>query len=59
MNQRENEREHLLKVFEIEEPIWKAEDHPELKDGAADWVRKIRAECEGRFQKMQRHRDRD
>jgi hypothetical protein len=59
MNQRDNKRERLLEVFQIEKPIWKDEDHPELKDGAAEWVRKIRAECEDRFQKIQRHCDRD
>jgi hypothetical protein len=37
---------------------WKDEDHPELKDGAEAWVRKIRAESEARFQEIERHRDR-
>jgi len=32
-------------------------DHPELKDGAAAWVRKMRAENEARFQRIQRRRD--
>ena len=53
---REHKRRHLLEVFKNEEPIWKEEDHPELKDGAADWVSKIRAESEGRFSAT---RDRD
>ncbi len=26
------------------EPIWKDEDHPELRDGAEAWVRKLRNE---------------
>jgi hypothetical protein len=56
---REIKRRHLLEVFEREEPIWKEEDHPELKDGAAEWVRKMRAESEARFQRIQRDRDRD
>jgi hypothetical protein len=59
MNQRENKRRRLLKVFQTEEPIWKVEDHPELKDGAAEWVRKIRAESEARFQRIQQNRDHD
>jgi len=30
-------------------PAWKEEDHPELKDGAYAWVRKIRDEGEKRM----------
>jgi hypothetical protein len=56
---REIKRRHLLEVFKTEEPIWRDEDHPELKDGAAEWVRKIRAESEARFDRIQQHRDRD
>lgn len=56
---REIKRRYLLEVFKNQEPIWKDEDHPELKDGAAEWVRKMRAESEAHFQKIQRNRDRD
>jgi hypothetical protein len=56
---REIKRRHLLEVFKTEEPIWKDEDHPELKDGAAEWVRQMRAQSEAHLQKIQRHRDRD
>jgi hypothetical protein len=56
---REIKRRHLLEVFNAEEPIWKDEDHPELKDGASEWVRKMRAESEARFESIQQHRDRD
>ncbi len=35
---------------------WKNEDHPELKDGAAAWVIKIRGESEERFQRIEQHR---
>jgi hypothetical protein len=56
---REIRRRHLLEVFKTEAPIWKDEDHPELKEGAAEWVRKMRAESESRFESIQRHRDRD
>jgi len=56
---REIKRRHMLDVFKNEEPIWKDEDHPELKDGAAEWVRQMRAESEAHLQKIQRHRDRD
>ena len=38
---------------------WKDEDHPELEQGSAAWVRQIRAETEGRSQQIQEHRDRD
>jgi hypothetical protein len=56
---RGHKRQHLLEVFKTEEPIWRDKDHPELKDGAAEWVRKIRAESEARFERIQQHRDRD
>jgi hypothetical protein len=37
---------------------WKDEDHPELNDGAAAWVSRIRSESEARFQEIEQHRDR-
>ena len=37
---------------------WKDKDHPELKGGSAAWVRKMRAESETRFRRIQQHRDR-
>jgi hypothetical protein len=55
--EREIKRLQLLQFFKRKEPIWKDEDHPELKDGAAAWVRKIRAEDEDRFEKIQERRD--
>lgn len=42
----EVKRQRLLKLLENSEPIWKAEDHPELKEGAAAWVEGMRAEDE-------------
>jgi hypothetical protein len=56
---REIKRRQLLQVFQAEEPIWKDQDHPELRDGAAEWVRKMRAESEARFERIQQQRDRD
>ena len=56
---REIKRQHMLQVFKRKEPIWKDADHPELKAGAAEWVRKLRAESESRFERIQRRRDRD
>jgi Arc/MetJ-type ribon-helix-helix transcriptional regulator len=31
---------------------WKDRDHPELKQGSAKWVRKLRQESEQRFKKV-------
>jgi hypothetical protein len=31
---------------------WKDEDHPELKQGSAQWVRKLRLEDERRFKRQ-------
>jgi hypothetical protein len=56
---REIKRRHLLAVLDREEPLWKHEDHPELKDGATECVRKMRAESEARFQHIQQQRDQD
>jgi hypothetical protein len=55
--EREIKRQKLLDILKREDPIWKDEDHRELKDGAAAWVRKIRAEDEDRFEKIQKRRD--
>jgi hypothetical protein len=56
---REIRRRRLLEILKTEEPIWKDEDHPELKNGAAEWVRKMRAESEARFESVQQKRDGD
>lgn len=55
---REIKRQQLLQLFRRKVPIWKDEHHPELKDGAAAWVRKMRALDEARFQRIQKRRDR-
>jgi metal-responsive CopG/Arc/MetJ family transcriptional regulator len=52
--QRRRQRSALKKAA----GAWKDEDHPELKHGAATWVRRMRAESESRFQRIQQHRDR-
>ena len=31
---------------------WKDEDHPELRQGAAKWVKKLRREYDRRFEKV-------
>ncbi|HEY6392989.1 MAG TPA: hypothetical protein VIX89_17035 [Bryobacteraceae bacterium] len=55
---KEIRRRHLLTMFQRAEPIWKDKDHPELKNGASKWVRKMRAEPEARFENIERKRDR-
>ena len=35
---------------------WKDKDHPELENGAAQWVRNMRQESERRFKRTQRAR---
>ena len=35
---------------------WEDKDHPELKNGSAQWVRDIRRESESRFKRNQRAR---
>ncbi len=42
----EIKRRRILKFFERKEPAWKIENHPELKEGAAAWVSKMRREEE-------------
>jgi hypothetical protein len=37
-------RRRLLGFLNSKEPIWKDEDHPELRNGADAWVRSIRDE---------------
>lgn len=41
-------RRKLLRFLEADEPAWREEDHPELKQGSASWVRKLRSESEER-----------
>ena len=36
---------------------WKAEDHPELAEGAAQWIREIRHESVKRYEKIRQHRE--
>ncbi|OLB29144.1 MAG: hypothetical protein AUH01_04625 [Acidobacteria bacterium 13_2_20CM_56_17] len=39
-------RQRLLQFLQNKEAVWKDEDHPELAEGAAAWVRRSRAEDE-------------
>lgn len=40
----EAKRQRLIELLSDPEPVWKSEDHPELKDGAAAWVHNMRQE---------------
>jgi len=57
--QREIKRRRMLDILRSGKPVWKDKDHPELKGGAAQWVRKIRAQSEARFERIQQQRNRD
>ena len=37
-------RQKLLRFLNSKDPVWKDENHPELKQGAASWVRRVRSE---------------
>jgi hypothetical protein len=41
-------RRKLLRFLENDEAAWQEADHPELKNGSAAWVRKLRSESEQR-----------
>ena len=49
--ERELMRRRQLKALDELVP-WKKKDHPELKQGAAKYVRKLRREYEQRFKKV-------
>ena len=49
----ERELMRLRQLRALDELVpWKDKDHPELKQGAAKWVRKLRQETEQRFKKV-------
>ena len=43
-----------IKALESAAGSWKDKDHPELKEGAAKWVKKLRQEYDQRFEKVTR-----
>jgi hypothetical protein len=57
LDQREIDLRRQREVLREIAGAWKAEDHPELADGAEPWVRKVRALDAGRFDEIERHRD--
>jgi metal-responsive CopG/Arc/MetJ family transcriptional regulator len=44
--EQEVKRRKLLAILRRKGPIWKTENHPELKDGSAAWVSKMRRESD-------------
>ena len=44
--EKEVKKRRLLAFLTSKEQFWKDEDHPELKNGSAAWVRKTRQEDE-------------
>ena len=48
-------RQKLLRFLENDQPGWTDENHPELANGAAAWVRKLRAESETRHPSAKKH----
>jgi hypothetical protein len=43
-------RRKLLRFLESDDATWQEKNHPELKQGSAAWVRKLRSESEGRME---------
>lgn len=52
--ERELMRLRQLKALQAAIGAWKDKDHPELKHGAANWVKKLRRQDEKRFQEVTR-----
>lgn len=50
-------RKRLLDFLSSDDPAWKDENHPELNEGAATWVRKLRAESERAITRRLRGKD--
>jgi len=45
-------RRRQIEALKAAAGAWKDKDHPELRQGSAAWVRKLRQESERRFQKV-------
>jgi hypothetical protein len=50
--EKESMRLRQIKALERAAGAWKDKDHPELKQGAAVWVKKLRVEYDRRFEKV-------
>jgi len=55
--QREIKIRHQREVLRETAGAWKSEDHPELAQGAAAWVREMRALDDHRFEDLEQRRD--
>ena len=55
--QREIKIRRQREVLRATAGAWKSEDHPELAEGAAAWVRQIRSLDNRRFDKLERRRE--
>jgi metal-responsive CopG/Arc/MetJ family transcriptional regulator len=49
--EKELQRLHQIKALEGAAGAWKDKDHPELHEGAAQWVRELRKESDRRLHK--------
>ena len=45
-------RRRQIEALRAAAGAWKDKDHPELKQGSAKWVRKMRQDAERRFRKV-------
>jgi hypothetical protein len=52
---REIKLHRRLEALRAATGAWKSDDHPELADGAADWVREIREESKRRYEEIEQH----
>jgi hypothetical protein len=50
--EKELKRLRQLKALAAATGSWKDKDHPELKQGAAKWVKELRREYDQRFEKV-------
>jgi phosphatidylserine/phosphatidylglycerophosphate/cardiolipin synthase-like enzyme len=50
-------RRRLMQILSDDTPIWKDEDHPELRDGAYAWVRSLRDAGNKRLEQQAAHWD--
>jgi hypothetical protein len=55
--QREIKLRKQLEAVRESAGAWKSEDHPELAQGAAAWIRQIRSFDTARFEELERRRD--
>jgi hypothetical protein len=52
MTKQELKKQRLVKAIQNAAGSWKDKDHPELKQGAAKWVERMRRQDEKRFARL-------